>query len=94
MNNVIFLCFVLPVILGIVIRFLLRKWRKAYLVTGAFALLSLLVWIWTRHLVSHGTDGTLLLWAVMTAELAAGSLLTGGFLWLVQRTSRGKAANR
>ena len=85
MNNAVFTIFVLPVLIGMVIRLLLLKWKQGYIVSGFFVLLSVAAWIWTKHLVSHGTDGTVLLWACMAAMLAAGSLLVGGISLLIQK---------
>ena len=85
MNSTVFMCFVLPFFIGIIIRWMFRKWEKGYLLSGVFILISIIVWLWTSHLVNHGTDGTLLLWAVMTAELTAGSLITGGISLLIKK---------
>lgn len=88
MNGAVFMYFVLPYLVGIMIRLLFLKWKKGYLLSGVFVLISLITWLWTSHLVKHGTDGTLLLWAVMAAELTVGSLITGGISLLIKRRLR------
>ena len=85
MNSAVFMYFVFPFLLGIIIRLLFFKWKRGYILSCAFALIAVAVWLWTSHLVNHGVDGTLLLWAVMAAELTAGSLIAGGTLFLMKR---------
>ena len=91
MNSAVFMYFVLPFLIGIIIRLMFFKWKKGYLLSGVFILISIIAWLWTSHLVNHGTDGTLLLWAVMAAELTAGSLITGGVALLMKKTKHRKA---
>ena len=93
MNSAAFMYFVFPFLLGIIIRLLFYKWKKGYILSGAFALIAVAVWIWTNHLVNHGVDGTLLLWAVMATELTVGSLITGGISLLIKKTKLQKADN-
>ena len=85
MNSTVFICFVLPFLVGIIIRLMLLKWKKGHLLSCGLILVSMIAWLWTNHLVNHGTDGTLLLWAVMAAELAAGSVITGGISLLMKK---------
>ena len=85
MNSAVFMYFVLPFLIGIIIRWMFRKWEKGYLLSVVFTLISIIVWLWTSHLVNHGTDGTLLLWAVMATELAVGSLIVGGIALLMKK---------
>jgi len=93
MNGAIFMYFVLPFLIGMVIRSMFLKWKKGYLLSVVFILISIVVWLWTSYLVDHGTDGTLLLWAVMAAELAAGSLITGGISLLLKKAKHRKTDN-
>jgi len=93
MNSAVFMYFVLPFLIGIIIRLMLLKWKRGYLLSGFFILISIIAWFWTSHLVNHGTDGTLLLWAVMAAELTAGSLITGGISLLIKKIKHRKADN-
>ena len=70
------------------------KWKKGYLLSAVFVLISITVWLWTGHLVDHGTDGTLLIWAVMASELAVGSMITGGIALLLQTAKNRKTDTR
>jgi len=85
MNHTVFTVFILPFLMGAVIRWLFLKWKRGYLLSAAFALISVIAWLWTRHLVNHGVDGTVLLWALMAAELTVGSLLVGGTALLMKK---------
>jgi len=93
MNSAVFMYFVFPVLIGILIRSLFLKWKKAYLLSAGLVLISVVTWLWTSHLVNHGTDGTLLLLAVMAAELTAGSLITGGMALLIRKTKNRQTDN-
>ena len=88
MNNTVFTVFVLPFLIGAIIRSMLLKWKKGYALSGAFALISVVAWVWTNHLANHGVDGTVVLWALMAAELTVGSLLVGGISLLVKKIKR------
>ena len=93
MNSAVFMYFVLPFLIGIIIRLMFFKWKKSYLLSGVFILISIIAWLWTSHLVNHGTDGTLLLWAVMATELTVGSLITGGISLLIKKAKHQKEDN-
>lgn len=93
MNSAVFMYFVLPFLFGIIIRSMFLKWKKGYLLSGVLILISIITWLWTSHLVNHGTDGTLLLMAVMAAELSAGSLITGGIALLIRKTKHRQTGN-
>ena len=84
MNSTAFIIFVLPFFIGIIIRLLFLKWKRGYILSGAFALLSVIAWVWTKYLVSNGVDGTIMLWALMATELAIGSLITDGISLLLK----------
>ena len=88
MNSTVFTVFVLPYFIGIIIRLIFIKWKKGYILTGAFAALSVIAWIWTKHLTSHGVDGTVMLWALMMTEVTAGSLITGVIGLLTKKLKR------
>ena len=88
MNHTVFTVFVLPFLIGAIIRSMLLKWKKGYTLSVALALISIMVWVWTNHLVNHGVDGTVMLWALMAAELTVGSLIVGGISFLVKRMKR------
>ena len=84
MNSTAFIIFVLPFFIGIIIRLLFFKWKRGYILSGTFALLSVIAWVWTKYLVSNGVDGTVMLWALMATELAIGSLITDGISLLLK----------
>lgn len=88
MNNTVFAVFVLPFLIGAIIRSMFLKWKKGYTLSGAFALISLMAWVRTNYLVNHGVDGTVMLWALMAAELTVGSLVVGGIWFLVKKMKR------
>ena len=88
MNSAVFTVFILPFLIGIGIRLIFLKWKRGYLLSGVFALISLVVWIWTNHLTDHGVDGTVMLWALMAAELTAASLIVGGIWLLIKKTKK------
>lgn len=91
MNSAGFMYFVLPFLIGIIIRSMFLKWKKGYLLSGVFILISIIAWLWTSHLVDHGADGTLLLWGLMATELTVGSLITGGISLLIKKARHRKA---
>ena len=93
MNRAAFMYFVLPFLIGIIIRLMFLKWKKGYLLSGVFVLISIIAWLWTSHLVNHGTDGTLLLWALMATELTVGSVIAGGISLLIKKIKHLKADN-
>ena len=84
MNSTAFIIFVLPFFIGIIIRLLFLKWKRGYILSGTFALLSVIAWVWTKYLVSNGVDGTVMLWALMATELTIGSLITDGIALLLK----------
>ena len=70
------------------IRSMLLKWKRGYILSGIFALTSAVVWLWTNHLADHGVDGTVMLWALMATELTVGSLIVGGISLLIRKIKR------
>ena len=88
LNSTVFTVFVLPYFIGIMIRLIFVKWKKGYILTGAFAALSVIAWIWTKHLTNHGVDGTVMLWALMMTELTVGALITGVIGLLIKKLKR------
>ena len=89
MNSTAFIIFVLPFFIGIIIRLLFLKWKRGYILSGTFALLSVIAWVWTKYLVSNGVDGTVMLWALMAVELTAGALITDGISLLLKNKTLG-----
>lgn len=88
MNKTAFAVFVLPFLIGAIIRSVFLKWKKGYTLSGAFVLISIVAWVWTNYLANHGVDGTVVLWALMAAELTVGSLIVGGISLLVKKLKR------
>ena len=86
MNSSVVTVFILPFLIGAMIRLVFLKWERGYIISGAFALISVIVWLWTKHLVDHGTEGTVMLWAWMTTELTVGSFIAGGISLLNKKT--------
>ena len=87
-NNIIqtnFTVWILPLLIGMLIRLLFIKWKKGYILSCVFALLSIVVWIWTKNLVSHGVDGTVMLLAWMSTILTGGSLIVGVVSLLIKK---------
>ena len=85
-NN--FAIWIMPLLIGILIRSVFIRWEKGYIVSCGFILISIAVWIWTKHLVSHGIDGTVMLLAWMTTILTVASLITGGISLLIKKSKR------
>ena len=85
-NN--FTIWIMPLLIGILIRLVFIKWKKGYIISCIFALISITVWIWTKHLVNHGVDGTVMLLAWMTTILTVASLITGGISLLIKKLKR------
>jgi len=82
-NN--FTVWVLPLLIGMIIRLLFVKWKKGYILSCVFALLSLVVWLWTKNLVNNGVDGTVMLLGWMSIMIAIGSLIAGGISLLMKK---------
>ena len=85
MNRTVFMVFVLPFLLGAIVRVPVLRWEKGYLLSVVFLLLSAVIWIYTEYLVHHGVDGTVLLWAVMATEFAVGYFLVGVLTRLMKK---------
>ena len=85
MNGTVFFIFVFPHLLGALLRAMLLKWERGYLLSCVFALIAVIVWVWTKSLVDHGMEGTLMLWALMAIELTVGSCVVGGLSLLLKK---------
>ena len=81
----IFAIWILPLLIGMLIRLVFVKWKKGYMLSGVFALISIVVWLRTKNLVNHGVDGTVMLWAWMSTVLTVGSLMVGIISLLVKK---------
>lgn len=85
MNGTAFFVYVFPFLLGAVLRAMLLKWKRGGLLSCVFALIAVIVWVWTKSLIDHGMEGTVLLWALMAIELTAGSCVVGGLSLLLKK---------
>ena len=68
--------FIVPALIGFVVRFLLRRSRKGYWVTAGLAVLTVVGWIAYNTIPSHGSELYGILAAMITSALA-GSFVTG-----------------
>ena len=80
-----FTVWILPLLIGVLIRLVFIKWKKGYILSGVFALITVVVWFWTKNLVSHGVDGTVMLFAWMSTILTGGSLIVGAISLLIKK---------
>ena len=85
MNSTVFIVFVLPFLIGAIIRLMFLKWKRGYILSGVFAIISVIVWLWTKHLANHGVDGTVMLFAWMSTILTGGSLIVGAISLLIKK---------
>lgn len=85
MNGMAFFVYVFPFLLGAVLRAMFLKRKRSCLLSCIFALIAVIVWIWTKSLVDHGMEGTLMLWALMAIELTVGSCVVGGLSLLLKK---------
>ena len=85
MNRTVFMVFVLPVLLGAIVRVPFLRWTKGHLLSAVFLIFSVAIWIYTEYLVNHGVDGTVLLWAVMATEFTVGYFLVGVIARLMKK---------
>ena len=86
MNSTTFVVFVLPFLIGVIVRLMFLKWKRGYILSSVFALISVIVWLWTKHLAAnHGVDGTVMLWALMATELTVGAFIVGGISFLMKK---------
>ena len=85
MNGTGFTIFVLPFFVGAITRCMFLKRKRGYILSGVFALTSIVVWLWTKHLANHGVDGTVMIYALMATELTVGSLIIGGISLLTKK---------
>ena len=81
-----FTVWILPLLIGMLIRLLFIKWKKGYVLSCVFALISVVVWIWAKNVVNEGVDGTVMLLAWMSTILTVGSLIVGGISLLIKKS--------
>ena len=78
------LIFILPFLLGALLRFLMRKRSRGWIVTVIAAALALTMLIVAVAVPNHGSEANGLM-AYQAACLLVGSLLVGGVLLIVRR---------
>ena len=79
----------LPIIVGMVVRILLRQFSKAYFTTIAFAVLTLVGWVVAIAVPSNGSE----LYGILATQATVAfvsSLLTGLVLQSKSKTSSAK----
>jgi len=79
----------LPIIVGVVVRILLRQFSKAYFTTIAFAVLTLVGWVVAIEVPSNGSELYGILATQATVSFVS-SLLTGLVLQSKSKTSSAK----
>ncbi len=85
MNSTVFMVFILPYLLGALLGAVCFKWKRSYLLSAVFAVVSVIIWFRTKYLADHGVDGTVMLIACMATEFTIGFALVGGIAWLVRK---------
>ena len=78
----IFILYVLPFLLGVLFRLLFMKSLRAYLVTGVFGIIALILWGNAMLNFIPGNEGLGLI-ATMGSSAFIGSLVTGIVLLLI-----------
>lgn len=81
-KNYIFI-FIIPFLIGIVVRILFQRAKRAYLITSVIAVLAVIGWVAFYTVPSHGSEMYGIIALLLTCA-AAGALLTG----LVVRAKR------
>ena len=80
--KIIFIFYVLPFLLGVLFRLLFMKSLRAYLVTGVFGIIALILWGNAMLNFIPGSEGLGLI-ATMGSSAFIGSLVTGIVLLLI-----------
>ena len=75
--------FIIPFLIGIVVRILFQRAKRAYLITSVIAVLAVIGWVAFYTVPSHGSEMYGIIALLLTCA-AAGALLTG----LVVRAKR------
>ena len=81
-KNYIFI-FIIPFLIGIVVRILFQRAKRAYLITSVIVVLAVIGWVAFYTVPSHGSEMYGIIALLLTCA-AAGALLTG----LVVRAKR------
>lgn len=81
-KNYIFI-FIIPFLIGVVVRILFQRAKRAYLITSVIVVLAVIGWVAFYTVPSHGSEMYGIIALLLTCA-AAGALLTG----LVVRAKR------
>ena len=81
-KNYIFI-FIIPFLIGVVVRILFQRAKRAYLITSVIVVLAVIGWVAFYTVPSHGSEMYGIIALLLTCA-AAGALLTG----LVVRAER------
>ena len=63
---------VFPLLAGLLVRWLLRRWRRGWLLTAGAAALALILFLWASTIPIPGSEGPML-WAIQAACLTLGA---------------------
>ena len=74
---------VFPLLAGLLVRWLLRRWRRGWLLTAGAAALALILFLWASTIPIPGSEGPML-WAIQAACLTLGA----GVVELVLKLTR------
>lgn len=68
--------FIIPFLVGVVVRFLFQRTKRAYLITSVIAVLTVIGWVVFYTVPSHGSELYGIIALLLTCA-AVGTLLTG-----------------
>ena len=77
---------VFPLLAGLLFRWLLRRWRRGWLLTAGAAALALILFLWASTIPIPGSEGPML-WAIQAACLTLGAGVVELVLKLKRRLS-------
>ena len=63
---------VFPLLAGLLFRWLLRRWRRGWLLTAGAAALALILFLWASTIPIPGSEGPML-WTIQAACLTLGA---------------------
>lgn len=79
--------FVVPFVLGIIVRLLLSKLKKAYLLTFCFLIFNIVVFIFVSNINTHGSEGPMLR-CVQCLSFTVSVIITEFVIFIKQRYKR------
>ena len=75
---------VFPLLAGLLLRWLLRRWRRGWLLTAGAAALALILFLWASTIPIPGSEGPML-WTIQAACLTLGARVVELVLKLKRR---------